>query len=84
VIWAKQVKFPRARIDVRGRRAIAAQADAADKILYVGKAKNLRQRLGNYRIVEQQNIMASYDGTSARTNRLNQPRPVRLVLELWQ
>jgi predicted GIY-YIG superfamily endonuclease len=32
------------------RPGVYLMRDAADKILYVGKAKNLRQRLGNYRI----------------------------------
>jgi predicted GIY-YIG superfamily endonuclease len=32
------------------RPGVYLMRDAADKVLYVGKAKNLRQRLGNYRI----------------------------------
>src|ERR1700691_398354 len=32
------------------RPGVYLMRDAADKVLYVGKAKNLRQRLRNYRI----------------------------------
>ena len=32
------------------RRALHRRRDAADRILYVGKAKDLRQRLNHYRV----------------------------------
>ena len=32
------------------RAGVYLMRDAADEVLYVGKAKNLQQRLGNYRI----------------------------------